>query len=157
MRYLMIDRVLEYERDRRLVASKNVTLESDVMEHHLRGFPVFPGALTLESMAQAAGYLVIRSRQEASGEVHGAVLSSVERAHFRRPVLPGDQLRITVEWTGGAANAADIHARAEVDGRTAARARLVLAYRRVDPTVHAEAARFVGEWFRSLERRGAPL
>src|SRR5262249_9540247 len=65
MRYLLIDRIVEFERDRRVVALKNVTLESEVLADHLPGFPLYPGALALESMAQAAAYLVVRSFQEA--------------------------------------------------------------------------------------------
>jgi len=150
----MIDRIISYEHDRRIVAAKNVSLESDVLEHHFRGFPIFPGALTLESMAQAAAYLIIRSVQEATGEVVAAVLSTVERAHFRRPIFAGDQIRITVEWLERARNAARFAARADVDGRNAARARLLLAYRRAAGIHEAEVSEFVSQFFRSLERRG---
>jgi 3-hydroxyacyl-[acyl-carrier-protein] dehydratase len=152
MRYLLIDRVLEFERDRRVVAIKNVTLESDVMEHHAPGFPLFPGALTLESMAQAAGYLVVRSLMEATGAPVGAALSSVDRAHFRRPVLPGDQLRLVVEWTEHLPNAARLTAHADVDGLPAAHARLLLVHRPVDAERHPEVVAFARQLFRSLER-----
>jgi 3-hydroxyacyl-[acyl-carrier-protein] dehydratase len=153
VRYLLIDRIIHYERDRCVIATKNVTLESDVLEHHFRGFPVFPGALTLESMAQAAAYLVIRSVRDATGETVVAALSSIERAHFRRPTFAGDQLRIAVEWTDHRRHTARVIARAEVDGETAARARLLLAYRPADPEHRAEVDEFVSQFFRVLERR----
>jgi 3-hydroxyacyl-[acyl-carrier-protein] dehydratase len=157
VRYLLIDRVLEFERGRRVVATKNVTLESDVMEHHFRGFPLFPGALTLESMTQAAAYLIIRSKQEATGELVAAALATVERAHFRRPARPGDQLRVTVRWTGDAMNAVKVTARADIDGANAARARLLLTYRKTDAALRAEVEPFVTQLFRSLERREGPF
>jgi len=72
MRYLMIDRVIEWTPFRQLVAVKNVSLESDVLEHHFPGYPLFPGALTLEAMAQAAGYLVMRSLFEERNTQHGS-------------------------------------------------------------------------------------
>jgi 3-hydroxyacyl-[acyl-carrier-protein] dehydratase len=153
MRYVLIDRILEFERDRRVVAAKNVSLESDVLEHHLPGFPLYPGALTLESMAQAAGYLLIRSAHEATGDLVAAALSSVERAHFARPVLPGDQLRIEIELAERTPNATWLHARAGVDGRNVARARLLLAHRPIDPERHGELVRSAWQFFRTLERK----
>jgi 3-hydroxyacyl-[acyl-carrier-protein] dehydratase len=157
MRYLLIDRVLDFECDRRVVALKNVTLESDVMADHFPGWPLFPGALALESMAQAAGYLLVRSVQSTTGEIVAAVLSSVERAHFCRPVRPGDQLRITVEFTERTPNAARFLARTEVDGRGASRARLLLAHRTIDPTLHPDLVRAASHLFRGLERMEGPL
>src|ERR1051325_4104525 len=100
MRYLMIDRVLEWTPFRRVVAAKNVSLESDVLEHHFPGFPLFPGALTVEAMAQAAGYLVMRSLLEERQAQHAAALAVIDRVCLRRPVYPGDQLRLTIEVTG---------------------------------------------------------
>lgn len=153
MRYLMIDRIMEWEAFRRVVATKNVTLESDVLEHHFRGFPLFPGALTVESMAQAGGYLVIRSLQEERGECHGAALAVVERLHLTRPAFPGDQLRVTVEVTDWLESAVCVTARAEVEGETTARGRLVIGHRKIDPASHPEAERAVLDWIRMLERR----
>jgi len=152
MRYLLIDRVLEFECDRRVVAIKNVTLESDVMADHFPGWPLFPGALALESMAQAAGYLLVRSVQATSGAVVAAALASVERAHFRRPVRPGDQLRITVEFVERTPHAAWFLARAEVEARTASSARLLLAHRVIDPARHPDLVQAGALFFRSLER-----
>lgn len=152
MRYLMIDRVLEWTPFQRLVAVKNVSLESDVLEHHFPGFPLFPGALTVEAMAQAAGYLVMRSLFEERTVQHAAVLSVVDRIHLRRPVFPGDQLRISIEVTEWGEAAVNVTSQAIVDGETAARGRLVMAHRAVDGTAHAEAVRHALEWMRGLER-----
>lgn len=152
MRYLMIDRVLEWTPFRQLVAVKNVSLESDVLEHHFPGYPLFPGALTLEAMAQAAGYLVMRSLFEERNAQHAAALSVIDRVHLRRPVFPGDQLRITIEVTEWSEAAVNVTGQAVVDGETTARGRLVMAHRAVDGTMHADAVRRALEWMRGLER-----
>ena len=152
MRYLMIDRVLEWTPFERVVATKNVTLESDVFEHHFPGFPLFPGALTIEAMAQAAGYLVMRSLLEKEGAAYAAALSVVERVHFRRPVHPGDQLQITIAVTDWRPSATRVAAHATGDGQPTARGRLLLAYRRLDESISAEVARFATQWMRDLER-----
>jgi len=157
MRYLLIDRILEFERDRRVVALKNVTLESDVMEHHLRGFPLFPGALVLESMAQTAAYLVMRSAHEATGAVVAAALGAVEHAHFRRPALPGDQLRITAELLARKPHAAEVRTEAVVGGQSTARAKLLMVLRQIEVGVEADLVQFMSETFRALERRGSLL
>src|SRR5580658_7366509 len=122
----MIDRVLSFEADRQVVAIKNVTRESDVMEHHFPGFPVFPGALLLEAMAQTAGYLLIRSARERRGHEVLAALATVDRARFLRPTYPGDQVLITASLTEYAVAAAQITARADVAEKQVASARLWL-------------------------------
>ena len=152
MRYLMIDRVYEWTPFRRVVAVKNVSLESDVLEHHFPGFPLFPGALTVEAMAQAAGYLVMRSLFEERNEQHAAALSVIDRVHLRRPAFPGDQLRITVDVTEWGDAAVNVTAHATVDGETTARGRLGMAHRAVDGTGHAEAVQRALQWMRGLER-----
>ena len=122
------------------------------MADHFPGFPLFPGALTLESMAQAAGYLLVRSALETTGQTVAAALTSVERARFRRPVRPGDQLRVTVEITASTPNTAQVVARATVDGRTAGQARLLLAHRSIDSDAHPELMQAARRLFRSLQR-----
>ena len=152
MRYLLIDRILEFECSRRVVAVKNVTLESDVLADHFPGFPLFPGALTLESMAQAAGYLLIRSALETTGQTVAAALTAVERAQFRRPVRPGDQVRVTVELVASTPNVAQVIALTAVEGQTTGKARLVLGQRALDGDVHPELVQAMRRLFRSLER-----
>ena len=152
MRYLMIDRVLEWTPFERVVAAKNVSLESDVLEHHFPGFPLFPGALTAEAMAQAAGYLIMRSLLEEKGVQHAAALSVIERLHLRRPVYPGDQLRIAIEVTDWRLATVRVTAHATVDGHSTARGQLLLAHRPVEDTVPAETLRFAMQWMRNLQR-----
>jgi 3-hydroxymyristoyl/3-hydroxydecanoyl-(acyl carrier protein) dehydratase len=152
MRYLMIDRVLEWTPFQRVVAAKNVSLESDVLEHHFPGFPLFPGALTVEAMAQAAGYLVVRSLLDERKVEHAAALSVIDRVHLRRPVYPGDQLRIDVQVTDWGETAVRVTAHASVEGQPTARGRLVMVHRPVDGTQYGEAMRQTVRWMRGLER-----
>ena len=103
-------------------------------------------------MAQAAGYLLVRSVQSTSGEVVAAALASVERAHFRRPVRPGDQLRITVEFLERTPNAAWFLARTAVEAGNTSSARLLLAHRVIDPARHPDLVQAGVLLFRALER-----
>ena len=97
MRYLLIDRILRLEVGKRLVAVKNISLSEDFFTYHFVGSPVMPGALLIESMAQAATALL-----ELSSDMRKkALLVMVESAKFRALVRPGDQLKITVTVVSG--------------------------------------------------------
>nr|PZN70570.1 MAG: 3-hydroxyacyl-[acyl-carrier-protein] dehydratase FabZ [Bacillota bacterium] len=92
--FLLIDRVLELEPGRRVVAVKNVSVNEPVFQGHYPGNPIFPGVLILEAMAQA-GAVAVLSQPEFAGKV--PLFAGIDDARFRRPVLPGDQLRLEVE------------------------------------------------------------
>lgn len=91
---LMIDRVLELEPGKRVVAVKNLSMNEPVFQGHYPGNPIFPGVLILEAMAQA-GAVAVLSQPENAGKV--PLFAGIDEARFRRPVLPGDQLRLEVE------------------------------------------------------------
>jgi len=95
---LLIDRVLELERRRRVVAIKNVTINEPFFVGHFPGLPIMPGVLIVEAIAQAGGALLLTEIQDRSDKV--MVFTGIERAKFRRPVSPGDQLRMEVTVTG---------------------------------------------------------
>ena len=110
MRYLLIDRVLRLERDKSVLAIKNVTLSEDVYADHFLGFPVMPGALLIEAAAQAATALL-----EVSGNFQKkALLAMVDRAKFRAMVRPGDQLYIDAKLLGVTEKVAQIVAELRV-------------------------------------------
>jgi 3-hydroxyacyl-[acyl-carrier-protein] dehydratase len=92
---LLIDRVLEIERKKKIVAIKNVTINEPFFVGHFPGFPVMPGVLILEAMAQAGGALLLTEVEDRGGKV--IFFTGIEKAKFRRPVVPGDQLRLEVE------------------------------------------------------------
>jgi 3-hydroxyacyl-[acyl-carrier-protein] dehydratase len=93
--FLLIDRVLEIERKKRIVAIKNVTINEPFFAGHFPDFPIMPGVLIVEAMAQAGGAMLLTEVEDRSGKL--IVFTGIEKARFRRPVVPGDQLRIEVE------------------------------------------------------------
>lgn len=95
---LLIDRVLELERKQRVVAIKNVTINEPFFVGHFPGLPIMPGVLIIEAIAQAGGALLLTEIEDRSEKV--MVFTGIERAKFRRPVSPGDQLRLEVTVTG---------------------------------------------------------
>src|SRR6202140_4299859 len=92
---LLIDRVVELERKKRIVAIKNVTINEPFFCGHFPGLPIMPGVLIVEAMAQAGGALLLTEVEDRTGKL--IVFTGIDRARFRRPVVPGDQLRIEVE------------------------------------------------------------
>jgi 3-hydroxyacyl-[acyl-carrier-protein] dehydratase len=121
---LLIDRVLELKRKERIVAIKNVTINEPFFNGHFPGLPIMPGVLIVEAIAQAGGALLLTEVEDRTDKV--MVFTGIERAKFRRPVSPGDQLRIEVEVKGWRAIARMIAVRmqgvAYVDGKKVAEA-----------------------------------
>ncbi len=95
---LLIDRVLELKRKERIVAIKNVTINEPFFIGHFPGLPIMPGVLIVEAIAQAGGALLLTEVEDRADKV--MVFTGIERAKFRRPVSPGDQLRLEVEVKG---------------------------------------------------------
>ncbi|MFZ0817223.1 MAG: 3-hydroxyacyl-ACP dehydratase FabZ [Candidatus Sulfotelmatobacter sp.] len=121
---LLIDRVLELKRKESIVAIKNVTINEPFFNGHFPGLPIMPGVLIVEAIAQAGGALLLTEVEDRTDKV--MVFTGIERAKFRRPVSPGDQLRIEVEVKGWRAIprmiAAKMHGIAYVDGKRVAEA-----------------------------------
>ena len=95
--FLMIDRVLELEPNKRVLALKNVTIDEPFFNGHFPSAPIMPGVLIMEALAQAAGILCLKSLETL--ECRKVYLMSMDRVKFRRPVVPGDQLRLEVQTT----------------------------------------------------------
>ena len=92
--FLLVDRVTELDINEKAIGLKNVTINEPFFQGHFPGRPIFPGVLILEALAQLGGILAIRS---APGEAPPVVyLTGIDKAKFRKPVLPGDQLRLQV-------------------------------------------------------------
>ncbi len=92
--FLLIDRVIEIERKQRIVAIKNVTVNEPHFSGHFPGLPIMPGVLIVEAIAQAGGALLLTEVEDRANKL--IMFTGIERAKFRRPVVPGDQLRIEV-------------------------------------------------------------
>src|ERR1700729_977805 len=113
--FLLIDRVVEFERAKRIVAIKNVTINEPFFNGHFPGYPIMPGVLVVEAMAQAGGIIMLHEIEDRNSKL--VVFTGIERAKFRRPVTPGDQLRIEVDVLSFRSRAGKIHGRATVDGK----------------------------------------
>ena len=93
--FLLIDRVIEIQRKQRIVAIKNVTINEPFFAGHFPNLPIMPGVLIVEAIAQAGGALLLTEVEDPKDKL--IMFTGIERAKFRRPVVPGDQLRIEVE------------------------------------------------------------
>ena len=118
--FLLIDRVVE---ELRIVGIKNVTINEPFFQGHFPDFPVMPGVLIVEAMAQVAGVLVLKSMPDRKSKV--VLLASIESAKFRRPVRPGDQLRIEMIVGRRKASVAKMHGTATVNGLVVAEAEVL--------------------------------
>jgi UDP-3-O-[3-hydroxymyristoyl] N-acetylglucosamine deacetylase/3-hydroxyacyl-[acyl-carrier-protein] dehydratase len=119
--FLLIDRVLEAEPEARVVAIKNVSINEPFFQGHWPGRPIMPGVLILEAMAQAAGILIA---QKFGTTRYDAVIAGIDGAKLRRPVVPGDQLRLEVTTRRLAVRLSEVHARAFVGDEPAAEAKI---------------------------------
>jgi 3-hydroxyacyl-[acyl-carrier-protein] dehydratase len=119
---LLVDSILELE-EARIVGIKNVTVNEPFFVGHFPEFPVMPGVLVVEAMAQVAGVLVLKHIPDRKNKL--VLLASIEQAKFRRPVRPGDQLRIEMKVTKRKASIAKMHGQATVDGLVVAEAELM--------------------------------
>jgi 3-hydroxyacyl-[acyl-carrier-protein] dehydratase len=120
--FLLIDRIIEFERTKRLVAIKNVTINEPFFQGHFPDYPIMPGVLVVEAMAQAGGIIMMYELEDRLSKL--VVFTGIERAKFRRPITPGDQVRIEVEVLAFRMRAGRILGRAFVDGKLACEATL---------------------------------
>ena len=130
--FLLVDRIEEIG-DNHIVGIKNVTANEPFFAGHFPEYPVMPGVLIVESMAQVAGVLVLQSMTGRDRKL--VLLASIEEARFRRPVLPGDQLRIEMTVLRRKASVAKMTGKATVNGNVVAEATVMckLADREPEP------------------------
>ena len=119
--FLMVDRVVEVHKNVSAIGIKNVTINENFFQGHFPEHPVMPGVLIIECMAQTAAVLVVETLgPEARGKL--VYFMTVENAKFRKPVVPGDQMRVHVVKEKQRANIWKFHAEAKVDGKIVAEA-----------------------------------
>ncbi len=127
--FLLIDRVVEFESGKRVVAIKNVTINEPFFQGHFPGHPVMPGVLVIEAMAQTAGTLVRLSAGAVSENNTLFYLVKIDKARFTAMVVPGDQLRLEVRLKRMLRGMGQFEAVATVDGKEVASCELMCAGR----------------------------
>ena len=125
--FLLVDRVVEFEKDKRVLAYKNVTCNEPFFTGHFPGHPVMPGVLVIEALAQAGGLLTQLSRDPGAGDGQTFYLVKVDNAKFSRMVVPGDKLELDVELRRRIRNMAQYVGIARVDGEQVACAEILCA------------------------------
>ncbi|HWT81698.1 MAG TPA: 3-hydroxyacyl-ACP dehydratase FabZ [Candidatus Methylomirabilis sp.] len=121
--FLLVDRIVEMELGKRVVGIKNVTINEPFFPGHFPGHPIMPGVLLVEAMAQVGGVLLMRSL-DARAEKKVMYFTGIDRARFRRPVVPGDQIRIEVHMRQLRRQMCRMQCAAYVDGKLVAEAEL---------------------------------
>ena len=123
--FLLVDRVVELEPGRRIVALKNITINEPYFAGHFPGHPVVPGVLLVEGIAQAGGLLLMREVENRAEKL--LYFMGIEKARFRRPVVPGDQVRYVVEVLHLRSSHCKLEGKVMVDGKVAAEAVIMSA------------------------------
>lgn len=117
--FLLVDRIVEMEPGAKAVGIKNVTINEEFFHGHFPGQPIMPGVLIIEAMAQVGGILAFRSGVNMGKAVY---FMSIEKAKFRKPVVPGDQLRLEIQVLQQRGNVWRFSGNANVEGKVAAEA-----------------------------------
>ena len=131
---ILVDRVLELEPGKRIAALKNVSINEPVFTGHFPHYPVMPGVLIIEALAQAAAILSFVTFDKRADANSVYYFAGIDNARFKRPVGPGDQLRLEVELVREMRGIGKFNARALVDAQVAAEAELLCAYRQIPAT-----------------------
>jgi 3-hydroxyacyl-[acyl-carrier-protein] dehydratase len=120
--FLLLDRIIEFEPAKRLVAIKNVTINEPFFQGHFPGYPIMPGVLVIEAMAQAGAIIMMAEIPDREKKL--VVFTGIDNAKFRRSITPGDQLRIEIEVLSFRTRAGRMEGKAFVDGKLACQATL---------------------------------
>jgi beta-hydroxyacyl-ACP dehydratase FabZ len=123
--FLLVDRILELQAGRRVVALKNVSFNEPFFPGHFPGAPVMPGVLIVEALAQAGAVLLLHDMPDRESKL--VYFTGIDKARFRRTVLPGDQLWLTLEVLNLRSRNCKMRGTAEVEGQIAAQAEILSA------------------------------
>ncbi len=146
--FLLVDRIVEYELGKRVVGIKNVTLNEPFFAGHFPGAPVMPGVLIVEAMAQTAGVMMLASLPDRETKL--VFFTGIDGAKFRRPVVPGDQLRLELTVLKLRPRYIKLRGEAYVDGQLVAEAEISSAL--VDRSIVARSDQISGAAFTPVEQ-----
>ena len=123
--FLLVDRIVDYEESKRIVGLKNVTFNEPFFQGHFPGVPIMPGVLIVEAMAQVGGFLVFKTLPEKHKKL--VFFIGIDNAKFRKPVRPGDQLKIEMSVVRVKSRVGKLHGRAFVEGNLVSEADIMFS------------------------------
>jgi beta-hydroxyacyl-ACP dehydratase FabZ len=123
--FLLVDKIIEMEIGKRVIGIKNVTINEPFFQGHFPGQPIMPGVLILEAMAQVAGVMALKTVPEDQVKNKVIYFMTIDKAKFRKPVVPGDQIRFEMDVTRLRSNVVSFKGQAVVDGAVAAEAEMM--------------------------------
>ena len=127
--FLLVDKISEFEDGKSIIAIKNVSLNEPFFNGHFPDYPVMPGVLILEALAQASGLLVFKTPSLCPPNESLYLFVGIDKARFKKPVIPGDQLQLKVEMKKSKQGFAVFDALATVEGEVAASAELMCGFK----------------------------
>ena len=152
MRFYLIDKVTELVPGERAHGVKAVTLTDEVLHDHFPGYPVLPGALVVESMAQLAGFLLDMTFNRGEAPLRRALLVQIKQANFHEPCEPGDRLEVEATIASTLEDAAQVQAEVRVGEKRAARALLTFAMKAIPvESVHEQRRAVYRLWTRHFD------
>ena len=154
MRFLLIDKITDWQPGQEATAIKNVSLTEDFFDDHFPMKPIMPGVLVLEGMAQLAGLLLEAGVREESGRNIKALMSMIEKAKFRRPARPGDSLEYHVEVISVNELGGSVRTHASLKGERIAESNLIYSFHEFDnPLLEERQNRLLKLWKQGLPER----
>ena len=127
--FLLVDKIVEFEESKSILAIKNVSFNEPFFNGHFPGYPVMPGVLILEALAQASGLLVFKTPSLCPPNESLYLFVGIDKARFKKPVIPGDQLKLKVEMKKSKQGFAVFDALATVEDEIAASAELMCGFK----------------------------
>ncbi len=129
--FLLVDRVVELKEGESIIAYKNISINEQVLQGHFPDFPIFPGVMIIEAMAQAAGILGFKTMDKKPQDGSIYMFVGVDKARFKRQVVPGDRLQMEAKIVAVKRGIWKFECKASVDGEMAASATILCADRQV--------------------------
>ena len=155
MRFLLIDRITDWEPGKCASAVKNVALSEDFFDDHFPLKPIMPAVLILEGMAQLSGLLIEEGVRKESGRNVKALMSIIEKAKFRRPVYPGDRLVYSAEVDSVNELGGRAHVKAHVDGELITECAFVFTFHKFyHPQLESRRSEILSLWLKGHQSHG---